>query len=89
MSRHLAESKSLQIAMMQWRGETEGCRGFKDGLRELGHTVEYTELNAGQDKRELGRLMQKSCREETLSPQESAQNFNFGFSFVPAWHWGG
>lgn len=46
-----AKSKSLKIAMVQWRGETEGCRGYKDGLKELGYSVEYTELNAGQDRK--------------------------------------
>jgi putative ABC transport system substrate-binding protein len=51
-----AASKSLQIAMVQWRGETEACRGFKEGLQALGYAVNYTTLNAGQDRGELGRL---------------------------------
>jgi hypothetical protein len=52
-----SEGKHLKIAMLQWRGETEGCVGFQDGLRELGYTVDYTVLNAGRDKKELGRLL--------------------------------
>ena len=69
-----AKSKSLKIAMMQWRGETEGCRGFKDGLKELGYAVEYTELNAGQDRKELGRLI----RQELLT---NLDNFDYVYSF--------
>ncbi len=41
-----AESKNLKIAMIQWRGETEACRGFRDEMKALGYSVQYTVLNA-------------------------------------------
>ncbi len=52
-----AAEKKLNIAMIQWRGETEACRGFKDGLKDLGYSVKYVTMNAGQNRKELGRLL--------------------------------
>jgi putative ABC transport system substrate-binding protein len=52
-----AASQNLKIALILWRGETEGEQGLKDGLTELGYTVHYTIMNAGQDRKELGRLL--------------------------------
>jgi len=52
-----AAGKPLRIAMLLWRGETDGERGFKDGLKDLGYSVEYTIMNAGQDRRELRRIL--------------------------------
>ncbi len=52
-----AAGKTLRIAMLLWRGETAAERGFKDGLKELGYPVEYTILNAGQDREELRRIL--------------------------------
>jgi hypothetical protein len=52
-----AAEKKLTIAMIQWRGETEACRGFKDGLKDLGYSVKYVIMNAGQNRKELGRLL--------------------------------
>jgi len=49
-----AAEKKLNIAMIQWRGETEACRGFRAGLKELGYSVKYTILNAGQSRKKLG-----------------------------------
>ena len=66
--------KTLKIAMMQWRGETDGCRGFRDGLKELGYAVTYTDLNAGQNKEELGRLI----REALLA---NLEHFDYVYSF--------
>jgi len=45
--------------MILWRGETQAESGFKDGLKELGYSVEYTIMNAGQDIKKLGSLLNK------------------------------
>ena len=55
----LASDKRLKIAMILWRGETQAESGFKDGLKELGYSVEYIIMNAGQDIKKLGRLLSK------------------------------
>ena len=55
----LASDKSLKIAMILWRGETLAESGFKDGLKELGYSAEYTIMNAGQDLKKLGSLLSK------------------------------
>ncbi len=52
-----AAAKPLRIAMLLWRGETKAEQGFKDGLKGLGYSVEYTMLNAGQDREEMRRLL--------------------------------
>ena len=54
-----AGSKDLKIAMILWRGETQAESGFKDGLKELGYSVEYIIMNAGQDIKKLGSLLSK------------------------------
>jgi len=66
--------KSLRIAMLLWRGPTEAEKGFKDGLKELGYSVEYTEMNAGQDRAELGRLLR-----ETLKPR--LETFDYVYAY--------
>jgi ABC-type uncharacterized transport system substrate-binding protein len=70
----VAESKNLEIAILMWRGESEGEKGFKDGLQELGYFVDYTELNAGKDKKELGRLIRKEL-------QPNLSSFDYVYSF--------
>jgi len=50
--------------MVLWRGETEAENGFRQGLNELGYTVQYTVLNAGQDRSELGRLLREDLKPE-------------------------
>jgi len=55
----LAGEKSLKIAMILWRGETRAESGFKDGLKELGYSVEYIIINADQDIKKLGLLLSK------------------------------
>ncbi len=55
----LASDKSLKIAMILWRGETPAESGFKDRLQELGYSVDYTIMNAGQDIKKLGGLLSK------------------------------
>lgn len=69
-----AAEKNIKIAMVQWRGETEACRGFVDAMQEMGYAVQYTVLNAGQDRTELGRLL----REELLP---SLKNFDYVYSY--------
>jgi ABC-type uncharacterized transport system substrate-binding protein len=60
--------QTLRVGMLLWRGPTDAEKGFKDGLKEFGYTVEYTELNANQDRGELGRLLRETVkpRLETL-----------------------
>ena len=69
-----AGSKDLKIAMIQWRGETEACRGFKDALKEMGYSAQYTVLNAAQNRTTLGRLL----REELLP---NLKNFDYVYSY--------
>jgi ABC-type uncharacterized transport system substrate-binding protein len=54
--------KTLQIAMVLWRGETDAEQGFQEGLKELGHRAQYTVMNAGQDRAELGRVLREVLR---------------------------
>jgi len=69
-----AESKNLKIAMILWRGETDGEKGFKDGLEVLGYAVDYTTMNAGQDRKELGRILR-----EELEPK--INDFDYIYTF--------
>jgi putative ABC transport system substrate-binding protein len=55
----IASAKDLNIAMVLWRGETPAEKGFQDGLKALGYLVQYTVMNAGQDRTELGRLLRE------------------------------
>jgi len=57
-----AAGKNLKIAMILWRGETDAEKGFRDGLKELGYSVQYIEMNAGQDRAELGRLLREDLK---------------------------
>src|SRR6266852_2417798 len=58
----LASAKDLKIAMILWRGETEAEKGFQQGLKEFGYSVQYTVMNAGQDRTELGRLLRENLK---------------------------
>jgi putative tryptophan/tyrosine transport system substrate-binding protein len=69
-----AGGKNLKIAMIQWRGETEACRGFKDALKELGYSAQYTVLNADQSRTRLGTLL----REELLPHLDT---FDYVYSY--------
>ena len=69
-----AGSKDLNIAMILWRGETKAEQGFKDGLKELGYSVQYTVMNAGQDKTRLGHLLR-----EDLKPK--LKDFDYIYTF--------
>jgi len=66
--------KNLRIVMVLWRGETEAEKGFQDGLKESGYSVQYTAMNARQDRTELGRLL----REEV---QPKIQDFDYIYTF--------
>ncbi len=69
-----AGSKDLNIAMILWRGETKAEQGFKDGLKELGYSVQYTVMNAGQDRKKLGYLLR-----EELKPK--LKEFDYIYTF--------
>ena len=58
----LASAKDLKITMILWRGETEAEKGFQQGLKELGYSVQYIVMNAGQDRTELGRLLRENLK---------------------------
>ena len=70
----LASAKSLRIAMVLWRGETEGEKGFKDGLKDLGYSVQYVIMNAKQDRAELGRILR-----EELKPKLESVDYVYVF----------
>ena len=55
-------AKDLKVAMVVWRGETEAEKGFRAGLKALGYAVQYTVINAGQDRSELGRLLRDELK---------------------------
>ena len=57
-----AYSKNLHIAMILWRGETEGEIGFKVGLKKLGYSVRFTTMNAGQDRAALSQLLRNRVK---------------------------
>ena len=57
-----ASAKTLRVAMVLWRGETDGEKGFRDGLKELGYAVQYTTMNANQDRGELGRILREDLK---------------------------
>ena len=63
----LASVKDLKIVMVLWRGETEAEKGFQQGLKEFGYSVQYTVMNAGQDRTELGRLLREEVNPKLKS----------------------
>ncbi len=77
----LAAEKQLKIAMVQWTGDTRACIGFRDGLKELGYAVEYTMLNAEQNRTKLGHILR-----ETLQPRlkEFAYVYTYGTTVTKA-----
>lgn len=66
--------KDLKIAMITWRGETKAEQGFKDGLKELGYSVQYTTLNPEQNRTKLGHLLR-----EELQPR--LKEFDYIYTF--------
>ena len=74
-----AHTKDLKVAMILWRGETQAEKGFRDGLKAFGYSVQYTVMNAGQDRTELGRLMR-----EELKPQLDGFDYVYLFGTTVA-----
>ncbi len=74
MSSVWAGSNELRVAMILWRGETKAEQGFTHGLKELGYSVQYTIMNAGQDKTKLGHLLK-----EDLKPK--LKDFDYIYTF--------
>jgi len=66
--------KELNIAMVLWRGETKAEEGFKAGMKELGYSVNYTHLDAGQDVKKLGLLL----RDISQTVEEYDYIYTFG-----------
>lgn len=69
-----AGAKDLKIAMVLWRGETDAERGFRQGLKDLGHPAQYVVMNANQDRAELGRLLR-----EELAPK--LETFDYVYAY--------
>jgi ABC-type uncharacterized transport system substrate-binding protein len=69
-----AAEKQLKIAMVQWTGDTRACIGFRDGMKEMGYVVEYTILNAEQDRTKLGHILR-----ELLQPR--LKEFDYVYSY--------
>src|SRR3970040_936837 len=69
-----AYAKDLKLAMLLWRGQTEGEKGFQDGLKRLGYTVRLTVWDAKQERNELGRLLR-----EELKPK--LKQFDYIYTF--------
>jgi putative ABC transport system substrate-binding protein len=44
---------AARVAIVTWRGCEEACRGFQDYLNQTGHMLEFTILDAAQDKASL------------------------------------
>ena len=65
-------AKALKIALVLWRGETDGEKGFKDGLKELGYTVDYTVFNGERDTSKLVYLIRTKIHYD---------NFDYIYSF--------
>ena len=69
-----AGAKDLKIAVVLWRGETDAERGFRQGLKDLGHSAQYVVMNANQDRAELGRLLR-----EELTPR--LETFDYVYAY--------
>ena len=57
-----ADEKTLDIAMILWRGETDAERGFKEGLKELGYKVNLSVWDAAQDRKTLKSLLKSEVK---------------------------
>jgi len=57
-----AAEEELKIVMIQWqRPGSRTDQGFKDGLKELGYSVQYTILNA-ENRTKLGHILREELR---------------------------
>jgi ABC-type uncharacterized transport system substrate-binding protein len=70
-----AGGKNLKIALITWRGQTDGEKGFKDGLKELGYEVTYQEFDAQQDMTRLSTILKTE-----LDPKQFDYLYTFGTS---------
>ncbi|MFW6373467.1 MAG: ABC transporter substrate-binding protein [Thermodesulfobacteriota bacterium] len=62
----------VRALFIYWRGETECGQGLKEGLREMGYTLELTEFDAAQDIAKLDQFL------NTLDPQPFRFIYTFG-----------
>lgn len=53
----ISAADPISIAMILWRGETEAEKGFKQGLHERGYQAEFAVFDAGQEMKQLGRIL--------------------------------
>ena len=67
-----ASGKKLNVALILWRGETIAEKGFKDGLKDLGYEIQYTIIDAAQDKKKLA---------GTLRDKVQFDKFDYVYSF--------
>ncbi|MDF2235730.1 ABC transporter substrate-binding protein [Albimonas sp. CAU 1670] len=49
-----------RIAIVTWRGCEEACQGFQDHLNATGRPIEFTVLDAGQDKTSLPGILARA-----------------------------
>ena len=70
---HFVAANDLKIAIILWRGETDAEKGFKEKLKELGYSVQYTTLNANQKKSQVGNILRKQ-----LKPDDFDYVYTFG-----------
>jgi len=49
---------AAKVAIVTWRGCEEACQGFQDYLNESGHHVEFTMLDAAQEKTNLPGILE-------------------------------
>ncbi len=66
--------KQLNIAMVLWRGFTEAEKGFQDELKDLGYTIQYTIIDAEQDRSVLAEKLRYE-----LSPQLHEYDYVYSF----------
>lgn len=70
-----AQAKNLRIAMVLWRDPHSPAEaGFKDRLKELGYSADYTTILANQDRGTL-----RSLFEAEISPR--LETFDYVYSF--------
>ncbi len=67
-----AEQKSLNIALVLWRGETAAEKGFMDELNTLGYRAQFTIFNAEQEKSNLGKFLRQ---------ENQFSNFDYVYTF--------
>ena len=69
-----AQTKQINVAILVWRGETNAEQGFRDGLKELGYTANFTVFNADQKKEEMGRILR-------MEIMKNPKRFDYVYTF--------